>query len=114
MKALICGGRTYNDRAFLFDTLDRLGNKLGITSIVQGGAAGADALAREWARNRVVPCETYHADWNAYGRAAGPIRNREMIRDSNPGVVIAFAGGRGTNNLVNQALALDIPTYAYD
>jgi len=70
------------------------------TVIIQGGAKGADECARRWANEHSVGCETYHADWKKYGKAAGPIRNRKMLDLGNPDLVIAFPGGNGTQNMV--------------
>jgi YspA, cpYpsA-related SLOG family len=40
---------------------------------------GADAIIREWCASRGVPCRVFEADWSAFGRAAGPRRNLQMI-----------------------------------
>lgn len=50
----------------------------------------------------------FEADWHTHGRAAGPIRNRRMIEEGKPDLVVAFPGGRGTANMVNQARAAGI------
>lgn len=49
------------------------------------------------------PGEAFPADWAAYDRAAGPIRNARMIAEGKPDIVLAFPGGRGTANMVAQA-----------
>lgn len=97
MRAIVCGGRTLTDRDWIFGKLDDVffGQ---MPTILHGGCAGVDSIAGEWARSRGLPCEVYPADWNRYGRAAGPMRNRKMIR-SNPDVVVAFPGGRGTSSM---------------
>ena len=44
------------------------------------------------------------ADWDKYGKAAGPIRNRHMFRLGKPDLVLAFhkdiTKSRGTNDMV--------------
>lgn len=100
MKALVCGGRNYGDREAVFAALDRLAP----TSIIHGGATGADSLADEWASTTGTPCTTYYANWQVHGRAAGPIRNAEMLAEM-PDVVVAFPGGKGTADMVRQARA---------
>jgi hypothetical protein len=50
MKLLVCGGRDYDDAAFLFRTLDDLHREHRFTDMMQGGARGADALAKDWPR----------------------------------------------------------------
>ncbi|MEM9912925.1 MAG: hypothetical protein AAF922_19365 [Pseudomonadota bacterium] len=42
------------------------------------------------------------------GRAAGPIRNKEMLDEGCPDLVVAFPGGRGTANMVKQAQAAGV------
>lgn len=48
------------------------------------------------------------ADWKKHGKAAGPIRNGIMLRDGKPDMVVAFPGGRGTANMVDQARLADL------
>ena len=45
----------------------------------------------------------YPANWKKHGRAAGPIRNKQMLEEAKPDLVIAFPGGAGTANMVKQA-----------
>ena len=99
---LVCGGRDYNDRAHVFHTLDRIHAKRPIARIVEGGAAGADRLAREWANAHGIECKTFAADWATHGKAAGPMRNQLML-DSGVDGVLAFPGGRGTADMVSRA-----------
>lgn len=73
--------------------------------IVHGGARGADRLAGAWAHDRGVTEEIHPADWAAHGRAAGPIRNAEMLA-SGVDLVLAFRSpgeSRGTDHMVSIA-----------
>lgn len=99
MKVLVCGGRDFDNGALLSFTL----NALGITCVVHGAARGADALAGAWAANHGVEVRAYPADWKAYGRAAGAIRNQQMLTEEEPDLVVAFPGGRGTAHMVRIA-----------
>lgn len=103
MKALICGGRYYDDRDTVFRFLDLLHAEYSFSALIEGGASGADELGRDWARARSVPVETYSADWATHGRAAGPIRNAQMLSDGKPDVVVAFPGGKGTADMLRKA-----------
>lgn len=111
---IVCGGRDYNDREEVFNTLDQLLEACYLKStnphltIVEGGATGADTLAGEWAAQQIdeganVKLVTVAADWGTHGRAAGPIRNRKMLDEHSPHLIIAFPGGNGTRNMVKQA-----------
>lgn len=104
MKVLVCGGRDFCDDELMNDTLNEVhGTGRSITAIIQGGASGADFLAAMWATDHNVLCIGVPADWANYGKAAGPIRNRQMLEDCQPDLVLAFPGGRGTADMVRQA-----------
>lgn len=102
IKLLVCGGREYSDRERAFARLDSIHGQRPIHVIIEGGANGADSLARAWARSRGVICATVNAVWDKRGRGAGPQRNAAML-SLNPDGVLAFPGGRGTENMVQQA-----------
>lgn len=102
-RVLVCGGRDFRAADHLFSTLDRLHLTHGFTALIEGGARGADRLARRWAKSAGVPVESYPADWDTYGRSAGSIRNRQMLVEGRPDLIVAFKGGSGTDNMVWQA-----------
>lgn len=77
--------------------------------IIAGAAKGVDSVAIDWAVVNWCMYEEYWADWNKHGKAAGHIRNKQMIDEGKPDLVIAFPGGRGTANMVSQARAAGIP-----
>jgi hypothetical protein len=104
-RVLVCGGRAYNNAKLVYDTLYALEPSL----IIQGGATGADFLAREYAGVLAVPLKTYKADWFKHGKAAGPIRNQQMLDFERPEVVVAFKGGDGTADMVARAKKAGIP-----
>lgn len=110
VRALVCGGRDYTDRAFLWNVLDGYGPP-EIGEIVSGMAPGADILAAEWALRFGFPLHRFPADWRLHGRAAGPIRNQRMLDEGRPDVVIAFPGGRGTADMVRRAKNAGIPVH---
>jgi predicted Rossmann-fold nucleotide-binding protein len=103
MRVLVCGGRNYRDHIRVGEALNRLHDKLGIDLIIQGGASGADELAFAWARVNGVPEQQFEADWENHGSFAGPMRNKRMLEEGRPDLVIAFPGGRGTADMVKKA-----------
>ena len=103
MIVLVCGGRDFDDAGLLYETLDRLHGISKFTRVIHGGAAGADALAGQWAERRGIIAIQYKADWAKHGRAAGPLRNKQMLEVGRPELVVAFSGGRGTADMVRQA-----------
>ena len=104
MKVLVCGGRDYNNKEHVFNVLDRFHEGTKITTLVHGLAVGVDVLAGQWAEMHDIPVQEFPADWDKYGKAAGFIRNQQMLDESCPEYVIAFPGGVGTKNMVDLAL----------
>jgi len=104
MRLIVCGGRDFKNISRINHVLYVVHSKRPITLLIEGGAAGADRLAREWAIANGIPYQTFNADWKAHGKAAGPIRNGKMIHEGKADGVLAFPGGRGTANMVQQGL----------
>lgn len=106
-RVLVCGSRTWTDRA-------RVRNRLACLlpflpdaeepTIVHGDARGADKIAAEIALDLGLWVEAHPADWKAEPRKAGILRNLEML-DTKPDLVIAFQRGesRGTQDTIDEA-----------
>lgn len=107
-RVLVCGGREYGDRSRVFSVLDKYHAEVGVDLLIDGAARGADQIAHEWAVAVGVPTERYPADWNAHGSFAGPMRNRVMLKEGRPDLVIAFPGGVGTRDMVRKARKADV------
>lgn len=100
---LVCGGRDFTDEKSLRRILDfTLAVRGRPDRIIHGGAPGADTFADKWAADHGIERVVCLADWAEHGKAAGPIRNREML-ERGPSIVIAFPGGRGTADMVRIA-----------
>lgn len=118
MRVLVCGGRDFDDFEAIENFLNEGHQVTPISLLIQGGQrgwsetknewVGADWLASEWARKYQVPFVNEPALWDKEGRAAGPLRNGRMLEKWTPDIVIAFPGGRGTLNMINQANAAGI------
>jgi hypothetical protein len=108
MKVLVTGGRNYDNKYRVHVALSELHDVSPIDLVIQGGADGADCWARTWALRKAVRCVSYFADWAIDGKAAGPIRNSRMLKESCPDLVVAFPGGSGTSDTVNKARAAGI------
>ena len=110
MKVIVCGGRDYKDKSFVYSCLDKFHKKSKITLLINGGARGVDQFAYEWAIANGVPSHREFADWDRDGKMAGPIRNQKM-RDMNPDCIIAFPGGKGTADMVKRAKGVPVHEY---
>lgn len=104
MRVLVCGGRGYSDREYMDRYLRLIDRAKGpITLLISGEARGADTLAKQWAEGCGCPYLGFPANWNKHGKAAGPIRNQQMLNEGKPDLVIAFPGGRGTADMISRA-----------
>ena len=116
-KVLVTGGRYYDNREKLFKVLDQALEAATLSgrpfTLVHGGARGADALAGLWAsmRQDSVTVRVYKADWDTHGKAAGPIRNKKMLTNESPHVIIAFKGGNGTAHMMKIGRESGVPVY---
>ena len=104
MKLIIAGGRKFDNYTLLKSEVNKFiqfHNDTNIT-VISGGATGADNLGERYARENNLILSRKNADWNKYGRAAGPIRNEEMAKEGTH--LIAFWNGSkvrsGTYNMI--------------
>lgn len=114
MKIIFCGDRKWQNRRYISDIMHDLKKDIGVFTVIEGEAPGADSIARSLAELTYhLPFEPYPAKWDLYGKAAGPIRNTEMLEKGNPDGVIAFHAdinsSKGTRNMVEPALEACVP-----
>jgi hypothetical protein len=103
MRVLVCGGRDFDNVAFIWSKLNKLHAETPFTAMIHGGQTGADEIANEWAKTKsAIVRYSCKADWDRYGRAAGPMRNMRML-EWKPNMVVAFPGGNGTADMVQRA-----------
>jgi len=76
-----------------------------MTDVVSVGAAGVDSLGERWARENGIPVKRSPADWKAHGRAAGPIRNRQMVEYADALIALWDGTSRGAANMIGEAKA---------
>lgn len=98
---LVCGGRGFLDYTLLNTTMCNLKYEFEDIAVMHGDARGADFLVKAWCFCNGIREYSRPANWELYGKSAGVIRNTEMLNE-NPDLVVAFEGGRGTRNMVQQ------------
>lgn len=111
-RVIIAGSRHYADYSQLRDVCDNLLADKCQTHrivIVSGGAQGADSLGENYARERGYALKRYPAQWDKYGRAAGPIRNAEMARNADALVLFWNGKSRGSLNMKQEAEKIGLP-----
>ena len=108
MRLLVTGGRYYRGYTKLFARLDELSPDV----IIHGDNGCTDIAADVWAILRgLIPGKTllrFPADWKAYGKGAGPVRNQQMIDIGQPTHVLAAPGHSGTDDMKRRAQAVGI------
>lgn len=102
MKVIIAGSRKIDDYKLVVDTITKSG--YDITEVVSGCATGVDRLGEQWARANNIPITEMPADWNRYGRSAGPYRNRAMAEYADAAIVIWDGESRGTRNMIENMI----------
>ena len=119
MKILITGDRNFSSlgKKIIENLFQQLKEK--DVMIIHGHCpSGADHYADTCANNLKIPVKRYPANWKKYGKAAGPIRNRQMIEIEKPNVVFAFhdkiEASKGTKDTVNCSIKSKIPTFLFD
>ncbi len=98
---IICGDRNWTGRRTIYWFMEKLPSDV---RIITGGAKGADAIAENIRVSLDLDGKVYPANWTMFGKAAGPIRNRRMIEDESPYLVVGFhdniSRSRGTKNML--------------
>jgi len=114
MRILFCGDRNWTNYKIICDVMADLDPDV----VIEGGAKGADILAAAAADDFDISVLTFPADWKKYGRAAGPIRNTQMLNEGMPELVVAFhddiQNSKGTLNMVQQSEKRKIPVKVYN
>ena len=105
MRLIIAGSRSFTDYEFLRSHCDLIIAGRHPIEIVNGGCGkGVDAVAHQWAINNHYPLRMFFADWNTHGKAAGPIRNKEMADYATDCIVFWDGKSRGSKNMIDNWL----------
>ncbi|WP_353571512.1 DUF2493 domain-containing protein [Candidatus Albibeggiatoa sp. nov. BB20] len=109
MKLIIAGSRDFNNYKLLCQHMQQL--NLKPSEVISGTCRGADLLGEQWANDNNVNIVQFPANWNKYGKKAGPIRNKQMADYGT--ALIAFWNGKagGTSNMVRLATVGGLKVY---
>src|SRR6266851_576424 len=106
MRILVTGSREWTDWETIQRALQEAGDGDWNTLIHGDCSTGADSIADNFGCFCCWEIERYPADWAKYGKAAGPVRNQEMV-DAGADICLAFfqpgAANRGTADCVSRA-----------
>lgn len=91
-RLLVFGSRTWQDAK----AIARAVASIAPDVVVEGGAPGADLMAREAARRQAIRVESFPVDNAKDGPwpAAGHRRNRRMHNEGRPTEAVAFISGK--------------------
>ena len=106
MRIIIAGTRNYENyeeaKKFINSVLASIAANKSVT-ILSGGCKGSDSLGERYAKEHGLHIEMHKADWARYQKAAGPLRNRKMIMDSDAVICFWDQKSRGTKSLIEFA-----------
>jgi len=109
-RILICGDRNWDNWKVIEDFIKNLPKD---TIIIDGKCRGADKIASYIATKYGLVILEFPADWNKYGKAAGPIRNKQMLDEAKPDLVVAFynniEASKGTKCMIELAKKAGVP-----
>lgn len=97
-KLAIVGSRTFNNYNKLKNELEPYKDNIG--EVISGGARGADSLARRWAKENNIMYKEHLADWDLYGKKAGYIRNKKIIKECDGCVAFWDGISKGTKHSI--------------
>lgn len=110
MRVLICGSRQWTDEETIEEYIKTLSPH---SMIIHGNCRGADRIAKRLALKHGHSEIPFTAKWGKYGWAAGPIRNKQMLEDGEPDMVVAFhdniSMSKGTKNMIEETRKRGVP-----
>jgi len=109
MRLIIAGYREFHDYPLLRKKVSHLTKGHTIATILSGKCRGADTLGERFAKEFGIPVEDHPAEWTKHGKAAGPIRNWEMVENATHAIVFDHPLARGSKDLIKQAKVKRLP-----
>lgn len=100
MRVAIVGSRDYPN---LDEVREYVMSLPDDTIVITGGARGVDQTAELAARARGLTVVVHEAEWQKYGKAAGPMRNKVVVEDCDRLVAFWDEVTPGTKNAISQA-----------
>jgi hypothetical protein len=120
-RVIIAGTRTFDNYKLLKEKVEQFTFWFEDIEVVSGAQkkrverngewiyVGADYLGEQWAQKNWWIIHRFWPDWETHGKAAGPIRNREMVKFANCAVIFWDGYSPGTANLIDNCRIFDLP-----
>ena len=112
MKVIIAGSRTITDYQVVEEAIKESG--FNIVEVVSGKARGVDRLGELYAELNNLYIKSFWADWHRYGKAAGPIRNRQMADYADALIAVWDGQSKGTLHMINIAKEKELKVFIYE
>ena len=113
IRLLVTGSRDWSDYLIVLRELTLLHQAEGVEVVIHGNCRGADKLAGRAAKELRIPVLVFPAKWDEHGKAAGPIRNQQMLDEGYPDYVLAlhdhFEESKGTKDMVERTQHAGLP-----
>jgi hypothetical protein len=110
VKVIVAGSRTIRDAAAVRAAVEDSGFLRDATEIFHGGARGVDSVAHDLF-DGVLPVQVFPAEWSKHGRAAGPVRNRQMAECADALVLVWDGRSPGSANMKAEMRRLGKPVF---
>jgi D-arabinose 1-dehydrogenase-like Zn-dependent alcohol dehydrogenase len=113
-RILVTGSRDWTDEDPIRNVLGTLVAN-GAKVLIHGAAPGADSIAAKVAKELGMGVIAFPAEWDKWGKSAGPIRNTKMLKEGKPDCVIAFPteGSVGTLDMIRKAEKAGVTVWVY-
>lgn len=108
-RLLVFGDRNWDDPWTIFNEIQRRNPDV----VISGRARGADTQAEIAANQLRIPFLPFEANWKMFGRAAGPIRNQQMLDEGQPTEAVGFhhdiSKSKGSKDMYKRCQKASIP-----
>lgn len=111
-RLAIVGCRLWNDYdTFHFYVEKWISQNWKPDVIISGGGRGTDKMAEKYANLNHIPIEIYPAEWNLYGKSAGPIRNNIIADRCSACLAFPSISSVGTLDTIAKVVKLEKPVH---
>jgi hypothetical protein len=114
VKTIVAGSRSITDHRIVFAAIRAFQARgYEISELVSGMCRGPDMIAYRAARRKGLAVREFPADWSKHGKAAGPIRNRQMAEYADALVAVYDGKSRGTRNMIDEAVKRNLRVHVF-
>lgn len=110
MRIIIAGSRTVTETQ-VREALEWCPWINFVSCVVSGGAKGADQFGERWANEKGLEVKQFLAEWDKYGKRAGPLRNKVMADHAHGLLAVWDGSSRGTASMIDLAKAACLRIY---